>query len=443
MNLLENITIFAVAILMVTIPVTASASEIFSHKAFLKIGSNIQSTLKEEKKFTDRIAEIIQKINQTLLKKYLTKLVEFGPRDTGTYGCFKAGEYIYNEFKKMNLTVRYHYWSQYGNIWNRRFYSDRNIEATLEGTNKSSNMIFVFNAHYDSVEVSPGADDDGSGTAAVLAVANVLSQYRFEHTIRFVTFSGEEEGLLGSSIYARDCYENGDNIVVEINADGIGYAETEEDLNKARIYYTRDADWAAHIAENISKKYNLNFNFATGIISGKRGGSDYYSFYQYGYDTLCFFEGKWNPHWHTPDDTMEHVNLTYLTKMTRLIAGTLAKLANITGERYPKVKIVSPKRDRIYIDGIEKPFFDLKGNTIVIDNIWIWAEVETKKHNISKVEFYLDDELKYVDTLYPFKWCFDEHLFFKHKITVVAYDEKGNVDSDEMYIIFFNTRHEL
>ena len=149
MNLLKNITIFAVAILMATIPVTASASEIFSHKAFLKIGSNIQSTLKEEKKFTDRIAEIMQKINQTLLKKYLTKLVEFGPRDTGTYGCFKAGEYIYNEFKKMNLTVRYHYWSQYGNIWNRRFYSDRNIEATLEGTNKSSNIVFVFNAHYD------------------------------------------------------------------------------------------------------------------------------------------------------------------------------------------------------------------------------------------------------------------------------------------------------
>jgi hypothetical protein len=421
----------------------ASITKAAFHKNFVKSQLNGQVvSIQQEKKFIDKIAEIIQRINESLLKKYLTKLVELGPRTTGTYGCFKAGEYIYNQFKNMNLTVRYHYWSRWSNKWNTGKYSDRNVEAILPGTNRSSDMIFVFNAHYDSVEVSPGADDDGSGVAAVLAVANILSQYEFEHTIRFVTFSGEEQGLLGSDAYVRDSYEHNENIVIEINADGIGYAKTKEDGNKVRLYHTRGASWAANIAENISKNYNIQFNFSRGVLSGRRGGSDYFSFYQYGYDTIAFFEGKWNPYWHTSNDSLEHVNFTYLVKMTKLIAGTLAKLADMP-EVYPKIKIVSPKRGRLYVDGREKLQYVPKGNTIIIDNIWIWADVETGKYNISRVEFYLDDELKYIDTSYPFKWRFDEHVFFKHKITVIAYDEKGNSDTDEMYITIFNTRHDL
>ena len=86
----------------------------------------------------------------------------------------------------MGLETSFHNWSYNG-------YSARNVEAILPGTNESSDEIYIICAHYDSVPGSPGADDDGSGTVAVMASAYIMKDYSFEHTIRFVTFS--DQGL--------------------------------------------------------------------------------------------------------------------------------------------------------------------------------------------------------------------------------------------------------
>lgn len=95
--------------------------------------NNIKITTNDN--LNTRITEIIQTINETLLKKLLDELVSFGPRMTGTYGCEKAAEYIYNKFKEMNLTTRYQQWQSFGNKWNPRFFKGKNIEATLKGKN--------------------------------------------------------------------------------------------------------------------------------------------------------------------------------------------------------------------------------------------------------------------------------------------------------------------
>jgi len=160
--------------------------------------------------------DIIDEITQEMLREYIQTLQNFGPRVTGTEACREAAGYIASQFEEYGLSVRQISWENGG-------YEDINVEGTLEGVNKSSDEIYVVCAHYDSVPGSPGADDNGSGTAAVLAVASVLSNYKFQHTIRFVTFSGEEEGLLGSDDYAGRAQNNGDNIVGVINADMIGY----------------------------------------------------------------------------------------------------------------------------------------------------------------------------------------------------------------------------
>src|SRR5512137_1006061 len=118
----------------------------------------------------------------------------------------------------MGIAVRYDHWSIGGKT------SD-NVEAKFKGTDEFSNEIYIICAHYDTVSSAPGADDDASGTVAVLMAALIMSQkhLQFNHTIKFVAFSGEEQGLLGSRIYAANATNEGWNIIGVLNADMISY----------------------------------------------------------------------------------------------------------------------------------------------------------------------------------------------------------------------------
>ena len=140
----------------------------------------------------NNIVSLIEKLNEGVILEFLENLTSFGPRVTTTEACNKSGEYIYNEFVDMGLDTRYQYWeinNKYGN----------NIEATINGYNNTNDEVYIICAHYDSVKDSPGADDDGSGVAVVMAAAKLISSnYICKNTVKFVAFSGEEQGLLGS-----------------------------------------------------------------------------------------------------------------------------------------------------------------------------------------------------------------------------------------------------
>ena len=285
--------------------------------------------------FSSKVGDIIEEINESLVGTYLEEVVSFGPRLTGTSSCEATGRYIFQEFSQIGLETRYHNWSFWDPGISPRVLNGSNIIGTHQGYNKSSTQIIIFNAHYDTVKISPGADDDASGVAAVLAAARVLSQFQFEHTLRFIAFSGEEQGLLGSASYARGAYENNDSILVALNADMIGHTETPEGGNTLRIYGTRDVSWILDLVEAINNDYGFNYVFNRGTIQpGGGGGSDYYSFLQYGFDALAFFEYEWNTHMHTARDTIDTVNISYLTQNTGLITGLLASLADASNQ-YP------------------------------------------------------------------------------------------------------------
>ena len=97
-------------------------------------------------------------------------------------------------------------------------------------------MVIVC-AHYDSTSTqatthAPGADDNASGTAAVMEMARVLAGYQFDYTIKFIAFSAEEWGLYGSRHYAQAAKQRGEQIVGVVNLDMIGYVDLEpEDLD--------------------------------------------------------------------------------------------------------------------------------------------------------------------------------------------------------------------
>jgi hypothetical protein len=276
--------------------------------------------------FNEDIVSLISEIDDQIMIGYLENLTSFGPRVTATPACDESGDYIYNEFNDMGLDVRKQEWVY------EDLYGDT-IEATLQGINESSDEIYIICAHYDSVPGSPGADDDGSGTAAVLIAAEIMSQYVFDHTIRFVTFSGEEQGLLGSFFYVDEANQSNDNIVAVLNVDMIGFAVDEEDESKINVYEDEFSEWITEFTTEVSGQYNDYIGLEV-IPSGFSWGSDHYYFWEAGFNGLFFAEFNFNDFYHSPYDTIENMNIPYAVKSSKLIIATLAELAHIKSAPY-------------------------------------------------------------------------------------------------------------
>jgi len=295
--------------------------------------------------FDDFIPSIIEQIDETMMSTFLMDLVAFGPHPTVSPTCDQIAEYIFDQFENLGLDVRYQDWyydpSTYG----------RNIEATLPGL---SNEIYIISAHYDTWQTSPGADDDAAGVAAVLTAAHVLSQHSFNHTIRFVLFTGEEQGLRGSCIYSEETYYNCDNIIANINLDMIGYASNPEEEGKIRIYKNTYSGWIVNdYAIPISQRYAELLDFEIVVFDDPTGhASDYLSFWKFGHDAVFYHEYKWNSYVHTPEDTIENMNIHYATKVAKFAIATLAELANspIINNSKPEIPgIAGPSSGKIYV----------------------------------------------------------------------------------------------
>lgn len=173
----------------------------------------------------DYIVDIISNINEDLVRNYIQTLQDFGSKVTGTEACIQAENNIFEEFQNMGLNTQFL-------TWTNGEYEDSNIEAILPG---ESDKCFIICAHLDTVEGSPGADDDCSGVAAVLAAAKTINENKgekfFAHTIRFVIFIGTEQMFKESFIYALEAEEQGLDIIGIIEAHLLGYIGDMDDGN--------------------------------------------------------------------------------------------------------------------------------------------------------------------------------------------------------------------
>ena len=434
-------------LLLCTLLITPSTAITITEKTIPPFQSRTIPKIKSQNStLNSNINTVMNQINRSLILKYLLPLVGYGPRLTGTYGCKKTAQYIYDQFTSMHLDTHRQNWTTLHTGHNLRnlkprILSSQNIEGILPGTDPNSEKIIIFNAHYDTTKLSPGADDDGSGTAAVLAAAYVLSQLSFKHTIRFVTFSGEEQGLYGSHAYAQRAYENNEDIMVAFNADMIGNTENEKDSKGFRIYPTKDVTWIRNDIYTINNLTGLNFEFDTSIMQERDGGSDYVSFTEYGYEVLAFFEKNWSHDMHSPQDSIENMDIDYLVNTTRLIASTIAYIADVE-ITHPTVYIESPQKGHYYLEGKEKHTVNTL-KTIVIDDIWVWADVKPGDASIVKVEFYFDKKLEFTDTEYPYKWQCNQRSLRTHTISVVDTDTQNRTTEAWTDILLLNprTRH--
>ncbi len=206
------------------------------------------------------ISEMINSVSADTVEKNIRTLSDFGTRHTlsetesDTFGIGAAWRWIkaemdrYSQDSGNRLEVEYHRFIQEPTRRISEPVEIVNVVATLPGTDPNDDRIFVVSGHYDSrashvmdaESDAPGANDDASGTAAVMELARVMSDYEFPATLVFMAVSGEEQGLLGAYQWAREAAEEGKNIAGMITNDIIGNHQAEDGAltapNQVRLF---------------------------------------------------------------------------------------------------------------------------------------------------------------------------------------------------------------
>jgi hypothetical protein len=190
-----------------------------------------------------QIARIVQEIDARNIEKTIRKLVSFGTRNTlstqsdPNRGIGAARDWLFTEFSKVaeqsggRMTVEKQTFEQPKAARVPEPTMITNVVATLKGTQpESAGRTYIVSGHYDSMCTSPtnatcdapGANDDASGTAAVLEMARVMAKYKFDATIIFMAVAGEEQGLLGSTYAAEQAKQKGVDVEAMFTNDIIG-----------------------------------------------------------------------------------------------------------------------------------------------------------------------------------------------------------------------------
>ncbi len=190
-----------------------------------------------------QISRLVLEIDPRNIESTIRRLVSFGTRNTlseqnnPNRGIGAARDWLYGEFMKAaqrsggRMTVEKQTFEQPKAARVPQPAMLTNIVATLKGIQpESANRVYVVSGHYDSMCTSPtdakcdapGANDDASGTAAVLEMARVMAQYSFDATIVFMTVPGEEQGLLGAAHFAEEARKNNMDIEAMFTNDIIG-----------------------------------------------------------------------------------------------------------------------------------------------------------------------------------------------------------------------------
>jgi hypothetical protein len=195
------------------------------------------------------ISNMIKEVNADSLQSYIKTMVAFGTRSTVSSttdkkkGIGAAREWVLTKFNQFavasggRLTASVDTTTYTGD--GRRVKEPINLGntvATLKGTDPNDNRIFVISGHLDSRRTdvmdgtndAPGANDDGSGSAAVIECARIMSKHSFPATIIFVTVSGEEQGLLGSRVLANKAKAQNWNVEAMLNNDIMGSNNSSE-----------------------------------------------------------------------------------------------------------------------------------------------------------------------------------------------------------------------
>jgi Zn-dependent M28 family amino/carboxypeptidase len=343
-----------------------------------------QKAAKSSAKPNAEIQKMLREISAQRIEADIRKLVSFGTRNTNSEqnnparGIGAARDWIFAEFNKISaecgncLTVEKQAYTQQPTP-NRRITQPTvitNVFATLRGATDPE-RIYVVSGHYDSMcrDASdgqcdaPGANDDASGTAAVIEMARVMSKRKFDATIIFMAVAGEEQGLLGANYFAEQAKEKKMDIeamftndiiggvttfknapnrqTVRVFSEGVPSNETEQEAARRRSTGGENDSPSRQLARFIKETaeiYSPKFSVMMIYRRDRYGrGGDHIPFLERGFTAVRFTETNEDyDHQHQNvgtregkfyGDTPEYVDFEYTANVTKVNAASLARLA--------------------------------------------------------------------------------------------------------------------
>ena len=247
-------------------------------------------------------------------------LFDFGSKFVSQPGNALAAAYLFDAYQSFGYAPAYQPFEY--RIRNGPTGQTANVIATLKGT-VNPELIYVVSSHYDSVAAGPGADDDSSGTAALLETARLLSGHPQPATIVFASFTGEEAGLLGSREFVRRAVADHLQVVGALNNDMIGWANDFRLDNTIRYSNPgiRDVQHAAAMQFTNLITYDALYYKSTDAAA-------YYEAYGDIVGGIGSYPVLGNPHYHQSHDLLETINHQLVTEVAKTTAATLMLLAS-------------------------------------------------------------------------------------------------------------------
>ena len=235
-----------------------------------------------------------------------------------------AANYINEKLAGYGLVTYDQWWSGTG----------RNVYGVQLGS-QYPNKQYIICAHFDDMPsgtTAPGADDNASGTAAVIEAARIFTQYNSKYTIIYALWDEEEQGLVGSNYYAQQAALAGDSIMGVINMDMIAWDNDNDGVVEIHV---------RPIANSLALKdkiIEVNTNYTIGLTASVQNpgttASDQAAFWNNNYGALLLIEeyygGDFNAYYHTVNDLLIHFNQPYFLKMSKVAIGTVAALAEMS-----------------------------------------------------------------------------------------------------------------
>lgn len=295
----------------------------------------------------------INSISESDLKTnlYVVASDEMQGRETGSEGQKKAGNYLIEQYKKFGIPfpegANSYYQAVPAAFMNKKTRTplpdSENIWAFVKGSEKPDEIV-VISAHYDHVgmkdgEIYNGADDDGSGTVAILEMAKAFAKAKKEgngpkRSVLILHVTGEEHGLHGSRYYSENPLFPLANTVADVNIDMIGRRDVLHPDSNNYIYLI-GSDYLSsdlhNICESVNQKYiQMDIDYKYNDRNDPNRfyyRSDHYNFAKNGIPSVFLFNGI-HADYHKPGDTVDKIEFDALTKRTKYAFAIAWEIAN-------------------------------------------------------------------------------------------------------------------
>jgi hypothetical protein len=265
-----------------------------------------------------QVKRVVAEASVARVYGYGKTLFDFDSKHITRPGNKLASAYLFDTYKSFGYEPEYQWFAGRGALGGQT----ANVLATLKGA-VNPELVYVVSSHYDSVAVGPGADDDSSGTAALLEAARILAKHPQPATIVFASFTGEEAGLLGSREFVRRAVADKVKLVGALNNDMIGWANDHRLDNTIRYSNPgiRDIQHAAAMQFTNLITYDALYYKSTDAAA-------YYDAYGDIVGGIGSYPVLGNPHYHQSHDVLETINHQLVTEVAKTTAATLMLLAS-------------------------------------------------------------------------------------------------------------------